>query len=82
MTQLLKRAFQKIAHELSEAEQNVLAQIMLEADSHTLIVEAARAFRKGEQYNTKTQQAMQDIIDGQNLTQYKNSNDLFRNLGI
>lgn len=82
MTQLLEKAFQKIAHELSEAEQNILAQIMLEADSHTLIVEAAWAFRKGEHYNKETQQAMQDITDGRNLTQYENSDDLFENLGI
>ncbi len=82
MTQLLEQAFQKITHELSETEQDLLAQIMLDADSRTLIVEAAWAFRGGEQYNVETKQAMQDIIDGKNLTHYKDSNDLFKNLGI
>ncbi len=54
MTQLLEKAFQKIAHELSDAEQNILAQIMFEADSPTLIFEAAWAFHKEDHYNEET----------------------------
>jgi antitoxin component of RelBE/YafQ-DinJ toxin-antitoxin module len=78
MTELLEKAFTKIALELDVKEQDMLAHFLLEYNLHNFITENIRFI---SEYNAETQQAIQDA-EQRHAIQYHNSvDDLFNKLG-
>ena len=79
MTELLEHAFQKAARELSEAEQDVLAEFLLQYNLHSFLSDGIRFI---SEYNPDTQQAICDAAERKNINRYSSADELFMKLGV